>query len=171
MSIQFNFIKNTGALLSCLLFSTSTGKAQTAFTGIHQGHEQEVANLTGQLGHNALLLLMGAIVLLGLVFISYISKAFLDLKPPQKNTGRSFLLILVVGFGLCFSLGSCTMTQQARVEDFHAAPLAENRTCPMNQHIDDQSYMAYRRNPVNSYSNWYGPVFCKRCGQRLNQNR
>lgn len=176
MSIQFNLVKNAGALLSCLLFSMRTGKAQAAFTGIHQSHEQEVANLAmtnlaGQLGHNALLLLMGAIALFGLVFICHISKACLDLKPRQKSTGKPFLLILVVGLGMCFLLGSCTLAQQARIEDSRAAQAAENRICPMNQHIEDPSSTAYRRYPLNSSPNWHGPVFCRRCGQRIYQNR
>ena len=176
MNIQFNFIQKTGAWLGCLLLGPNAGQSQTAFAGMHQAQEHAGANLAvtdlaSQLGHNALLLLIGALALLGIVFAGYISKACLDLSQRQKFTDKSFLLIGGLGLGCCVLLGSCTAAAQARFEDYRAAPAAEQRTCPMDHHIDDPSNRTYQRYPFNSYSDWHGPVYCKRCGQRINANR
>ena len=60
--------------------------------------------------------------------------------------------------------------QKARAEQYRVAMEAEQRLCPMEHHYhgaDDWINNAYA---YHNTSVWYGPTFCKQCGQRITPN-
>ena len=177
MKTPFNFRPKAGtlpvpaALLITLFLNPLAGKAQAAFTsaGAGQAHGvggSDMADIVGQLEYNALLALLGAVVLMGIVYLCHVSKACADLSQPQKSIRN--LLVLVIGLSSFCS--SCSAEQRARAAQYHAE--AEYHTCPMNHHkSSDRGPVFNNRYPSNGYSNWYGPTFCKYCGQRISRAR
>lgn len=161
------------AFLIALFFSPVTGNAQAGYApGGHTGKGgSDIANLAGQLGYNALLILLAAVALMGIVFIGQVSKACADLNRPRRNTRSSFFGLLILAAGLSVFCSSCSAEQRALAAQYRDAA-AENHTCPMNQHYTNQADPGFNnRYPSNAYSNWYGPTYCKYCGKRILNKR
>ncbi len=158
-------------LLTPLFFNPVAGKAQGVYTTAGQAPDMgssDIANIVGQLEYSALLVLLGAGVLMGIVFICHVSKACADLNRPEKNARN--LLILVAGLSVFSS--SCTVEQQMRAAEYRAAQAAENRSCPSRyHHVNSENAALNNRYPYNGYSNWQTPAFCNYCGQRVFKSR
>lgn len=175
MKILFSSRQNASVLpvlatlLTILIFNPAVGKAQGLYTTAGTGRAadtggSDMANIVGQLEYNALLALLGALVLMGMVFICHVWKACADLNRPEKNARN--LLILVAGLSVFCS--SCTVEQRMRAAEYRAAEAAENRACPSpHRHVNYENTPLNNRYPYNGYSNWQSPVFCKYCGQRV----
>ena len=175
MRILFHSNKNASVLpvlaaLLITLFCPVMGKAQGSFApGGHTGQgDSDIASIAGQLGYNALLVLLGAVVLMGIVFICHVSKACVDLNRPRGNTSRSLLSLLILATGLSAFCSSCSVEQQVMATQYLDAVAAENRACPMNQYHGNQADPAFNNlYPYNGYSTSYSPSFCKYCGKRV----
>lgn len=173
MKTLFNSRQNEGipptptALLIMLLFSPAMGNTQALYPNAGQSHGTgaDMTNIVSQLEYNALLALLGAVVLMGIIYICHVSKVCADLNQPQKNI-RS-LLILVAGLGAFCS--SCSAEQQALAAQYQ--PREEYRSCPLNHQDTGQTDSAFNnRYPSIGYSNWYGPAYCKYCGRRVSNS-
>ena len=172
MKIQINFRQNGPVLptLAVPLFAwlinlvkeVETGTYATASAGWpHDRGGADLACLVGQLEYNALLGLVGIVVLMGIIYIGHVSKACADLNRPQKNVRN--LLILVIGLSSFCS--SCSVEQQAMAAQYRTA---ENRSCQINHHYSSQTGPVFNtRYSTNGYSKWYGPSFCKNVEQKL----
>ncbi len=124
------------------------------------------------LEQNALLALIGAVVLMGLLWICSVVHECSQLNKRRDNGSKAFMSTLILAAGLSMFGSSCTAAQQARAADLRAAQAVEGRTCPMHQHHNDQADAAFNnRSASNGYSNWYGPSFCKYCDQRISSVR
>lgn len=149
------------------LFAQATGHVQS----VQAGHA-DIVNLTGNLTQNALFTLLGAIALMGMVWIGYVIKACTHLNRPQVKARKSVINLLLLVAVLSAVCSSCSIEQQAMAARYRASAAAENSTCPMNQHYSTQdNTTAGNRFPSTGYSNWYGPSFCKHCGQRITNRR
>ncbi len=148
-------------------FTQSPGRFSTA------GAEQSVlAGTVDSLTRFALFTLTGAIVLAGLVFISYVMRSCADLKKSQSNARNTILHLLIWAAGLGTFGSSCSPAQQARAAAYQAAQESDNSRCPMNRHYDPQvNERLNNRYPCNGHSNWHGPVYCRYCGKRIYNSR
>lgn len=157
------------ALLLPLLSNPARGKAQGVYTveAAGKNHDlgsSEMANIVSQLEYNALLALLGAVVLMGVLYICHVWKACTDLRQAQKNTRN---LIIVVA-GLSVFCGSCSIEQQAMAAQYRASAGVSHRNYASPcQHENYANILFNNRYPSNGYSNWQGPAFCKYCGQRI----
>ena len=154
------------ALLTTLFFYPVVGKAQDVYTSAGAGQApdmggSDMASIVGQLEYNALLALLGAVVLMGIIWICHVSKACADLNRPQEDTHRPFmtLLILVAALSVC---GSCTAEQRAMATQYRAMEAAENRTCPLQHHYENAPFND--RYPYDGYCMNACSVFTLRRG-------
>ena len=176
MKKSFNFKQNTSILLLIgLFFNPSAGNTQ----GIYQASSTvrdlntkspELTNIISQLENNALFILLGMVVLMGIIWICMIGKACAELRQKPKSIHVSTLPLLLFVAGLSTLSSSCSVTQRAMADEMHAAQAAENPACvcpmrhiPINNHGLGQSKNYY---PYDSYSNWHTSPTCKYCGKR-----
>ena len=181
MSILFNSKQNAGvlpvlaALLITLFFSPVAGKAQGVYTTAGQAPDMvgsDIANMVGQLEYNALLALLAAVVLMGVILICHVSKACADLNRPQENPRRRFTTLLILVAALSVFCGSCTAEQRAMATQYRDVAAAENGTCAMPYHSEKHSNIPYTDGyPSYGYFNLDSPTFCKYCGQRIFKSR
>lgn len=155
------------ALLS-LTAAVSLSAQAPAAMHTSQMMELDVFNVVRLLEQNALLALLSAVGLMGILWVCYVFNACTRLNKPQENTaGRPVMSLLVMVAGLSVFCGSCSVEQRAMAARYRTAEAAEMRPCPMNQHFNDQANTAINsRYPYTGYTNWHGPAFCKYCGQR-----
>ena len=133
---------------------------------------QGVFNTIHLLEQNALWVLIGAVVLMGVGWICSVLKACTQLNKSPKNSGRPSVILLFLITGLSVFCGSCSTAQRAMAARYRAASTAENRNCPYPHHCINYVNTPFNnRYPSNSYSNLQGPSFCKYCGQRILDNR
>ncbi len=166
------------ALPITLFFNPAAAKAQGNYTASGTGQTlnlggSEMTDIVGQLEYNGLLLLLvGAIVFMGLVWICYVVKECAQLNKPQKNGGKHFIALWMLVAGVSVFCGSCTVEQRARAAEYRAAQAAENRSCPSRyHHVNSENAALNNRYPYNGYSNWQAPAFCNYCGQRVFKSR
>jgi hypothetical protein len=181
MKTQFSSRQTTQALpilaamQITLIFSPAAGMAQGSRLASGSGgaldvNGSAVSDIVGQLGHNGLMILLGAVVLMGLIWICYISKACADLGKQPKSNYRSSVFLLLPVIGLCASLESCSPAQLARAAQYKNAADAENRycVCPARHQGLNQGYnIAGNFSLPVGYSGSFSQPFCKHCGQRI----
>lgn len=122
-----------------------------------------------QLEQNALWALIGGVVLIGTLCIISVAHECAQLGKPLSKNKRSFGLWPILMFGLSVLGSSCRVALQPGMTAYPKRMAAENFACSMNYHDYNQNTQGY--NPFNGYVNFYGPAFCKRCGQRIQRNR
>lgn len=178
MRILFNSRPNASvppvvaALMTALFFNPVAGKAQGVYTTAGPGQAphmggSDVADIVGQLQYNALLALLGAVVLMGIIFICHISKACADLNRPQEDTRRPFMTLLILVAALSVFCGSCTVEQRTMATQYRNAA-AGNRTCTMPYHTEKHTTVPYTDSyPSYGYFDLDSPAFCKYCGQKI----
>lgn len=166
MPVKF-FSATLLSFASASLFAQAPGHIQS----VQAGHA-DIATLTGSLTQNALFTLLGAIALVGMVWIGYVIKACACLNRPQVRARKSVVNLMLLAVVLSSFCSSCSVEQQAMAARYRASAAAENSTCPMNQHYSTQdNTTANNRYPYTGYSNWHGPSFCKYCGQKVTNRR
>lgn len=132
----------------------------------------DINNTISLLEQNALLVLIGAIVLMGMTWVCYVFKACTQVNKHRASAHRSFLTLLVLVAGLSAFCSSCSVEQQAMAARYQAAHATENRTCPSPHHYENYTNTPVNnRSPYQGYSNLMGPTFCKYCGQRISNGR
>jgi hypothetical protein len=147
-------------------FSSAASLFAQAPAAAHTGQVTEM-DAVRMLEQNALLALIGAVILTVLLWIACVARECTQLNKPRANGSKSFLAVLMLAAGLSAFGSSCTAAQRARAAEYHAAQAAENRTCPMNQHHRNEMAPGLdNRYPYYGSSHWAGPTYCKYCGQR-----
>ena len=150
-----HLLSGTSILLGVNTLSAQAPAAlHTANTG-----DADVTGVVDLLEHNALLALVGFVVLMAILFICHLSKACAGLNRAQKNARN--LLILVVG--LSSFCGSCSVAQQARAVQYRAAEMAEYPYCHSPYQHGNYANIPFN----NGYSKGHGPVYCRHCGQKI----
>lgn len=156
-----------------LFFNPAFATAQKVYTIAVSGHTadaegSEVAGVIDQLQHNALLALLGAILLMGIVYVCHVSKACADLNRSKTNVRHSFPVLLILAATLSTFCSSCSVEQQVMAEQYRAAMEVEYRGCPAHHYSGNDSNVAFdNHSSSNGHSNAFGPSFCKYCGQRI----
>lgn len=159
-------------LLTSLFFSPVAGKAQGVYTTAGQAREMGITNIVGQLEYNALIALLGAVVLMGIIFIGHVSKACADLDRPRVNDRRPLFSLLILVAELSAICSSCSVEQQAMAERYRDAAAAKNDPCPFSNRHEYYANIPYNNGfPSNRYSNAHSPSICKYCGQRVSNSR
>jgi len=161
------------------LMSFNTLAAQTPVTSLHLTGENDanINSLAGQLGENALLVLFGVIVLIGIVWLLYIWNACAGINRNQKTTGVSSLLILFsLAAGMNMFSSSCTVVQQIRTAETQTMQTTENNYCTCHAPLNHRPYNGnagmynpypYNQYPYNTPSIKSGKPFCGQCGKRI----
>lgn len=163
------------ALLTMLIFSPVSGTAQGNHlaSSAGQGPGLNASALNGvieQLGYNGLMILLGAVVFMGLIWISYISKECSHLGDISKSARKPSVFLLLPLIGLCASLESCSTAQLAQAAKYHNATAQENRfcVCPAQHNGVNRGYNAAGNFSLPiGYSGSFSQPFCKHCGQRI----
>jgi hypothetical protein len=165
------FKKMFFALLLLHLASSATLMAQATNPLTTVGTQASaLADTVDNLIQYALLALLGVMVLAIALFICHIYTTFANLNKSGLNSRNFFFTFLIGAAALCTLGSSCTAAQRAQAERYRAAQEAEGLGCPMNQHQGDPSHTTFGyRNSSMVYFNWHSPIFCKRCGQRIEQ--
>ncbi len=149
------------------ILGTSILSAQTT-AALHseQLGDMNTMNTLRQLEQNALWALIGAVVLMGLLWICSIAKACAELNQPHKSPGRSMMMLLVLIIGLSAFCGSCSAGRWERAEQYRMVMKSEfrNSPCP-HEFVHPNNVPLNNRYPSNGYSNWVGPSVCRFCGQ------
>lgn len=176
MKKSFNFKQNTSILLlTGLFFNPLAGNTQGIYAASSTVRDlntksPELINIISQLENNALFILLGMVVLMGILWICMIGKACIELRQKPKSIRVSTLPLLLFVAGLSTLVSSCSITQRAMADEMRATQAAENPACvcPMrhipNYHGLGQSKSYY---PYDSYSNWHTSSICKHCGKRI----
>lgn len=158
---------------SLSLISATAASAQTP-TPLHfvDRNGASVAGLVEVLGQNALSVLLGMVVLMGIAWIFCIWNGCAGLNPKSKNARSSSLSIwLCVAAGLSVFGSSCTAAQQAQAANIQAARSAERGYCVCHAPLDNRHYYGNsgvtNRCPNYNDSNDTGRPFCRQCGQRI----
>ncbi|MBL7781985.1 MAG: hypothetical protein JNM22_12260 [Saprospiraceae bacterium] len=164
----------TVALPLALVFSPLAGIAQTHFSAadsnldIHEG-KSELSNLLGQLEYSALLFLLGAAALAGIVWISYVLRTCADLNKNTRNTRGHFLFLLAMLAGMGIAGSGCSSTQLARAAEMRAAQAAESSNCICQSAAPNNLYYGmsgmYNLTSYYTNSNAFSRPVCKRCGR------
>ena len=132
--------------------------------------QSNVTNLIGSLTQNALFVLLGAILLVGIVWVCFIFKACAQLDRPKVNNRNYILNFIILMIGLSVFGTSCTIAQQTRVAEYRAAQAAEKIDCKRPHQHESYTASSFNNgayNGINSYQNWHAPTFCKHCGKRI----
>ena len=167
-------MKNTFFPAALILVSQAPLFAQNPATTLRSAglDDSTLGNLVSQLQQNALLALLGMVILMGLAWLFCIWNACAGLNSKPKNApAPSLPLLLLVAAGLSVFGSSCSAAQQAQAADIQAARAAEGSHCVCHAPFDNRNY--YRnsglnnRYPSQDYSNDTGRPFCRQCGQRI----
>jgi len=125
-------------------------------------------NAVRLLEQNALLALIGAVSFMGLVWLCSVLDACAGLEKSKKSTRRTSMKILPLIVGLSVFFGSCSAEKRAMATQYRIAAAAEQRTCPLRHHYGSEvNTFSSNSYSSTSYSNSYGPVFCKYCGYMI----
>jgi len=156
------------ALLSLTAAASLSAQAPAALNTAQMA-ELDIFNVVRLLEQNALLALIGAVLLMGIAWICYVFKACAQLNKPQENTRiRPFMTLLILVAGLSIFCSSCSVEQRAMAARYRASEAAENGACPSLHHYVNQVNAPFNnRYPYSGDSNGQGPAFCKHCGQRI----
>jgi cytochrome bd-type quinol oxidase subunit 2 len=176
MKKSFNFKQSTSILLLIgLFFNPLTGITQ----GIYQASSTvrdldtkspELTNIINQLENNALIILLGMVVLMGIIWICMIGKACTELRQKPKSIRVSVLPLLLFVAGLSVLGSSCSATQRAMADEMREEQSAKNPACVCpTRHIPNYHGFGQGKNyyPYDSYSNWHTSSICKHCGKRI----
>jgi hypothetical protein len=158
-------------LIAATLFSITTLPAQAPpFPVISDFAKVEANAMAQMLTQSALAILIGVVVMLCALWLIIIVQSYNEMGKSTKRNQASAMLFLLFTFGVSGS--GCSVEQRLRAADFQAAEAVENQPCTMNQHLSSHS------NPMHnsyssqySYSAWYSPAFCKRCGKKMSNAR
>jgi len=165
---------STNLFFSALLsLAAATLSAQAPAT-LHasQAGLLDISNTISLLEQNALLALIGAIVLMGMAWVCYVFNACAQMNKSRAKAPGSFQALLILVVGLSDFGSSCSVEQQAMAARYQATQAAENRTCPSPHHYENYlSTPLNNRSPYQGYANFQGPAFCKYCGQRISNGR
>ncbi|MCC6412056.1 MAG: hypothetical protein IT270_10380, partial [Saprospiraceae bacterium] len=94
-----------------------------------------VTGLVDLIVQNAVLVLLGAVVLMCLVWICGVCKACTTCDKPQANAGRSFLNLLVLVAGITTFCSSCSVEQQMMMAQYPTVDASSaNPGCPYSNH-------------------------------------
>lgn len=154
-------------LLSFTSAATLSAQAPTAFHTA-QTAELDLSNTVRLLEQNALFALMGAVTLLGMVWVGGIFKSCAQLNRPHQHRGKQIMSLLVLVAGLSVFGSSCSVEQWAmaeQIQEAQAAQAAEQRACPMHRHSDNRPQSDVYT--YNNHTGWHGVSFCKYCGKRI----
>lgn len=157
---------HTKLILTCSLFLfAQRALFAQAFNSMHHTQiEAEVDGAVNRLQQYALLALIVAVVLMGIVWIAYLYKSCKQLTAPKRSAQVNLFLFL---FGLIVLGSSCTGVQLARAVEIETAQTSENPCYNSpHRHRYDAAYINYST-ASTPYSNWRTPVFCKFCGKRI----
>jgi len=153
------------------LFSTAALSAQTP-TPLHvaDADGSGVAGLVDLLVQNALMALLGMVVLMVIAWVFCTWKACAGLNKKPKNARVSSLFLgLGVAAGLSIFGSSCTAAQAAQAADIQAARAAEGGYCVCHAPFGNHNYYGNsglnNRYPNYHHSNNPGRPFCKQCGR------
>jgi hypothetical protein len=165
VSLFLLHVAGSATLLAQSTNPLTTMRVQASF--VASAVEDTVCNLT----QCAFYALLGIVALAAAFFIYNVYKSGIDLKKSGTHTRTTQNPLLIAGIVVC-SLGmGCTAAQRAQSETQPEVQAAESRGCPMNHHRYDSRGDTYANsNPHTWNSNWYNPIFCKRCGQRIQRN-
>lgn len=133
-------------------------------------NETNLGNLVGQLSQNALVVLVGMVLLMGIIWLFCICKACATLNKRTKNAHTlSLSIVLCVATNLSMLGSSCTATQRARVTDIQAALTADGNYCACPASPDNRQQYGYAGmyNQYPRHASYNGKPFCRRCGQRI----
>jgi hypothetical protein len=176
MKNSFNFKQNTSILMLIgLFFNPCAGKTQGIYSASNTVRDlntksPELTNIISQLENNALFILLGMVVLMGIIWICTICKSCTELRQKPKSIRVSALPLLLFVTGLSVLGSSCTATQRAMTDEMRAAQETENPACvcPM-RHIPNYNGFGQSKScyPYDSYSNWHTSSICKHCGKRI----
>ncbi len=167
MAIKFLFTGTLSFVGASILSAQSTAALHTEQLG-----DVNTMNAISQLEQNALMALIGAVVLMGLMWICSVWKACAGLNQPRRNVRKSSINSLILIAGLSVFFGSCTVEQRAMAARYRIAAAAESRTCPCPHEYVNHANMSFNnRYSSTAYSNLYGPSFCRFCGKRLAYSR
>ncbi len=161
MTAKFLFT-STFSLIGISLLSAQTSAAL---------HTEQLLDLNTmdtlhQLEQNALLALIGAVVLMALLWICSVAKACTELNQPQKSPGRSSMMLLILITGLSVFCGSCSAGRWEQAARYRMAMKSEFRDSPCaHQSMHPMNIPANNPYPSNGYSNGLGPSVCGVCGQ------
>jgi hypothetical protein len=133
----------------------------------HVTQQPNCASIVDCLAQNALLLILGIVVFMGVCWCYFIFTEYTSLlRKEQKNGHWPAMSLLAFALAMSISGSSCTAAQRARAAEYRAAQEVENRRCPMNQHRNEQENTSFNnRSFYNGYSNWHGHAYCRFCGQ------
>lgn len=162
----------TAAVLTLMGINTITAQAPvSAFH--HAGKDDSNLNgLVGQLGQNALLVLLGVVALMGLAWLFCIWNSCVGLNKKQKSTGiPSLQLLLLLAAGITVFSSSCTTLQWSRAADMYPAQPTEGGYCLCHTGYNNRfnygyagTYKQYTYNLTSADS---GRPFCQQCGRRM----
>ncbi len=163
MTAKLNFTCAFSFIGSSVLSAQSSAVLHTEqLTGL------EAFNAVRLLEQNALLALIGAVVLIALVGIFSVLKACAGLTNQQKRSSRPSMMLLVLILGGSVFCGNCSVEKRAMAAQYRMAAAAEQRTCPLRHHYGNEINTPFNnRYTSTSYSNSSGPIFCKYCGYMI----
>jgi len=129
-------------------------------------HTEQLGNLNTlntlrQLEQNALWALIGAVVLMALLWICSVAKACAELNQPQKSPSRSSMMLLVLITGLSVFCGSCSTGHWEQRMAMKSE--LRNGPCP-NEYTHPQNLTSSNAQTSNGHSYWVGPSVCRYCG-------
>jgi hypothetical protein len=161
---------NAKLSFACILMLSNTlsiSAQRVSQMPYHSMEQSNVTNLIGSLTQNALLVLLGAIVLVGIIWVCFIFKACTQLDKPKVNNRKYIFNAIMFLIGLSI-FG--TVAQQTRAADYRAAQAAEKIDCRRPHQHESHTANSFNNGAYNgtkSYQNWHAPTFCKHCGKRI----
>ena len=165
---------STKIFFSALLSLAAASLSAQAPATLHasQAGLLDISETISLLEQNALLALIGAIVLMGMAWVCYVFSACTQMNKPRAKAPGAFPTLLILVVGLSIFCGSCSVEQQAMAARYQATQATENRTCSSPHHYENYvNTPVNNRSPYQGYSNFMGPTFCKYCGQRISDSR
>lgn len=156
------------------LICTSTLSAQ-APSQLHVANMDSsgVTGLVDLVVQNAILVLLGAVVLMVMVWVCCVWKACATCDKPRTYTNRSFLNLLVLVAGITTFCSSCSVEQQMLMAQYPVvdAPVAKPG-CPYSNHHEFTANQAFNnRYPSYGSPNANMPSVCRHCGQKVHSGR
>lgn len=119
------------------------------------------------LEQNALVVMVGVLVLLGIAWLGYVFSACAELNEKKQPTHRNALGMLLLMVGLSAFCSSCGAEQQIRAIEITETQKGEHSSVRHNhsQYFNTSLNGAYFN---NGYANWRDTPHCRQCGQRVN---
>jgi len=156
-----------------ILVGTNVLSAQAPAV-LHSANTQkaELLHTVQLLEQNALLLLIGAVILVGLAWIAYLCHACVRLNKSKHSAHTHPSIKLLFVFGLSVLCCQCSPAYLTRAAEIQAAQAMEGRACLLSNHGSsmENAMMNYLDPTVHHYA-WGYAFTCKYCGQRVTVRR